>query len=304
MTAFTAAAATRAEYELGEGIIWDDRANRVRWVDIWKGRVLSGRLDKRLIVDVDGIEIGQTAGAVALAEDGGLLVAAARGLAVIAPDGTISYGPDLLGDRADVRLNDGSVDPQGRFIVGTLALGDETGGEVLLRVSPAGVVETLRSDIRLSNGIAFSPDGSTIYHVDTLANTVSSHSYGPGAFDREEPWALVLEDLPHYPDGLTVSRDGSLWVAQWGGSSIRHHATSGELLDVVSVFATQASCPAFIGPDLDTLAITTAQEGLKDWTDASGSIFLASVGTSGVPASRWRGSTTTPSWHTEKVAHA
>ncbi|WP_243076322.1 SMP-30/gluconolactonase/LRE family protein [Microbacterium sp. SS28] len=304
MTVITAAAATRAEYELAEGIVWDDRANLVRWVDIWKGRVLSGRLNKRLIVDVDSIEIGQTAGAVAVAEDGGLLVAAARGLAVIAPDGTISYGPDLLGDRGDVRLNDGSVDPQGRFIVGTLAVGDETGAEVLLRVSPGGAVETLRTGIRLSNGIAFSPDGRTIYHVDTLANMVSSHSYGPGAFDLDEPWAPVLTDLPHYPDGLAVSRDGSLWVAQWGGSSIRHHATSGELLDVINVFATQASCPAFIGPDLNTLAITTAQEGLEDWSDASGAIFLASVGATGLPVPRWRGSTTSPSWHTEKETHA
>ena len=70
------------------------------------------------------------------------------------------------------RFNDGSVDPQGRFVVGTLALGAETGAEVLLRVSADGTVETLRSGIRLSNGIAFSPDGGTIYHVDTVANTV------------------------------------------------------------------------------------------------------------------------------------
>lgn len=304
MTSITASAATPAEYQLAEGILWDDRAGLVRWVDIWKGRVLSGRLDEQLILDVASVEIGQTASAVALAEDGGLLVAAARGLATISVDGTISYGPDLLGDRQYVRLNDGSVDPQGRFIVGTLALGDETGDEVLLRVSPDGTVDTLRTGIRLSNGIAFSPDTRTIYHVDTLANTVSRHSYGPGVFDLDEPWLPVLTDLPHFPDGLTVSRDGSLWVAQWGGSSVRHHATSGELLDVIGVCATRASCPAFIGPDLDILAITTAQEGLEDWTDASGAVFLAPARATGLPTPRWRGSTTSPYWHTRKEAHA
>ncbi len=150
-----------------------------------------------------------------------------------------------------MRFNDGSVDPQGRFVVGTLALGAETGEEVLLRISPDGSVETLRTGIRLSNGIGFSPDGGTIYHVDTLANTVSSHSYGPGAFDHDEPWVPVITDFPHFPDGLTVGADGTLWVALWGGSSIRHHALTGELLDVVTVDATQASCPAFVGPDLD-----------------------------------------------------
>ena len=296
MSTFRAEPATDAEYELSEGILWDDRAARVRWVDIWKGRVLSGALQGRRIVEITSTELGQTTGAVALAQDGGLLVAAARGLAVISVDGAVSFGPDLLGERTDTRLNDGSVDPQGRFIVGTVALGAETGEEVLLRISADGTVETLRSGIRLSNGIAFSPDGGTIYHVDTVANTVSRHSYGPGSFDLDEPWVIVLEDLPHFPDGLTVDSEGMLWVAQWGGSSVRRHAPNGDLLDIVEVDATQASCPAFVGPDLATLAITTAQEGLKGWTDQSGAIFLADVGVTGLPVPRWRGSTTNPSW--------
>jgi sugar lactone lactonase YvrE len=304
MTSITAAAATAPRFELAEGILWDERADLVRWVDIRRGHVLSGRLAKRLIVDITTVEIGQTAGAVALAEDGGLLVAAARGLAAIAPNGVLSFGPDILGDRQNVRLNDGSVDPQGRFVVGSLALGAETGDEVLLRVSPDGTVETLRTGIRLSNGVAFSPDERTIYHVDTLANTLSSHSYGPGPFDSDEPWEVVLHDTPAYPDGMTVGSDGTLWVAQWGGSSVRHHALSGELLDVVEVLATQASCPGFVGPNLDTLAITTAQGGLDEWTDASGAIFLASTGATGLRTPRWLGNTTTPYWEQEKEARA
>jgi sugar lactone lactonase YvrE len=292
-----AVAATRAEFELAEGVLWDDRAALVRWVDIWSGRVLSGRLEEDHLTDIQAVELGQTAGAVALAEDGGVLIAAARGLATIGPDGVVSFGPDLLGDRRDVRFNDGSVDPQGRFVVGTLALGEETGEEVLLRVSADGAVETLRTGIRLSNGVAFSPDGTTIFHVDTLANTISRHSYGPGPFDRDEPWVPVIHDLPHSPDGLTVDSDGMLWVAQWGGSSVRRHAPTGELLDIVEVDATQASCPAFVGPDLATLAITTAQEGLHGWTDQSGAIFLADVGATGLPVPRWTGSTTSPFWN-------
>jgi sugar lactone lactonase YvrE len=304
MTTFTAEQATDPAFELAEGVLWDDRASLVRWVDIWKGRVHSGSLRDGRIADVASIELGQTAGAVALAEDGGLLVAGARGLAAISAEGSVSFGPDLLGDRRGVRFNDGSVDPQGRFVVGSMSLGAETGDEVLLRVSPEGAVETLRTGIRLSNGVAFSPDGGTIYHVDTLANTVSSHGYGPGAFDADEPWVTVLQDHPHFPDGMTVSADGTLWVALWGGSSIRHHALTGELLDVVTVDATLASCPAFIGPELDILAITTAQEGLEGWTDASGAIFLADVGTTGLPVPRWAGSTTTPRWNNDKESHA
>lgn len=302
MTTFASLPATPAMFELAEGVIFDAAADVVRWVDIWKGEVLAGRLSGDRIEDIGAIRLGQTVGAVALASDGGLLLAAARGLATVSPTGDVSIGPDLLGDRRNVRLNDGAVDPHGRFVVGTLALGDETGTEVLLRIAPDGAVETLRDGLRLSNGVAFSPDGGTIYHVDTLANTVSEHSYGSGAFDHEEPWAVVLDNLPHHPDGLTVSADGSLWIAQWGGGCVRRHAPTGELLDIVTVDASQVSCPAFVGADLDILAITTAQEGLASWSDQSGAVFLADVEAAGLPAPAWLGDTTTPYWHQQREA--
>jgi sugar lactone lactonase YvrE len=177
-----------------------------------------------------------------------------------------------------------------------MALGDSDGTEVLLRVQPDGRVETLREDLGLSNGIGFSPDGATIYHVDTGPGTVSRHSYGPGAFDRSEQWVPLLQDLPASPDGLVVDAEGTLWVALWGGSSVRRYTPSGDLLDIVEVDATQASCPGFVGPGLDILAITTAQEGLDEIADQSGAIFLADVGAIGLPPYRWAGSTGEPYW--------
>ena len=312
MMAHQGTAATPAIYELAEGVLWDDRVGRVRWVDINRGRIHSGALSGSQIADIDGVDIDRTVGAVALAEDGGLLVAASRGLAVVSPEGIVSLGPDILGGLNnarlnnarpnDARLNDGSVDPQGRFVVGSLALGGAGADQVLLRVSSDGTTEVLRTGIGLSNGIAFSPDGSIVYHVDTLAHTVSSHSYGPGSFDTAEPWASVVDDLPHFPDGLAASADGSLWIAQWGGSSVRRHAPTGELMDVVAVDALQVSCPAFVGSKLDVLAITTAQEGLDDWTDQSGAIFLADVNATGLPTPRWAGSTSTPYWQPQRAS--
>ncbi|MEP6481726.1 MAG: SMP-30/gluconolactonase/LRE family protein [Rhodoglobus sp.] len=293
--------ATAAEYDLAEGILWDDRAGRVRWVDIWKGRVLSAVLIEGRLVDSDEVNLGQTAGAVALADDGGLLVAGARSLATISPDGAVSIGPDLLGDRTDVRLNDGSVDKFGAFVVGTLSLVGETGQEQLLRVWPDARVEVLREGIRLSNGIAFSPDGGTIYHVDTFARTISRHSYRSGPLDASEPWVPIALDLPAPPDGLTVDAEGALWVAQWGDGVVRRFSPSGKLLAVVTVDAAQVSCPAFVGPGLGTLAITTAQENLASFTDQAGAIFLAEVGVVGLPVPRWAGSTTSPYWSTRST---
>ena len=73
--------ATAPRFDLAEGVIWDGRAQLVRWVDILEGRVLAGRLNGDRIDVVDDLHFDQSVGAVALTEDGGLLLAAAHGLA-------------------------------------------------------------------------------------------------------------------------------------------------------------------------------------------------------------------------------
>jgi sugar lactone lactonase YvrE len=306
--------ATAATFDLAEGVVWDDRAGLVRWVDIREGRVLAGTLSGDEIETVDDRHLGQTVGAVALAEDGGLLVAAARGLATISPDGQVSFGPDLSSvvapdGRIPWRLNDGIVDPQGRFIVGTLALdetptandGESSGPcEVLLRVSPDGQVETLRTGMGMSNGLGFSPDGKILYLIDTLSGTLSRHSYGgshgDGDFDVNEPWVTVFDDFPSYADGMTVDADGDLWVALWGGSRVSRYASDGRHIGDIAVNATQPTCAGFIGPSLNRLAITSARKDLTEVTDDSGSLFVGDVNAIGKLEYRWAGSTAAPYW--------
>jgi sugar lactone lactonase YvrE len=277
-------------YDLAEGALWDDRAGLVRFVDIREGRVLSARLDGDRLVPVDDVRIGETVGAVALAEDGGLLLAAARRLATISPDGELSFGPDLLLDDRPMRFNDGGVDPHGRFVVGTLSLTEPVGLERLLRVAPDGSVETLRDGLQLANGVGWAPDGATIYHVDTSAKTVSSHSYAPGGFDTEEPWVAIPAEFPGYPDGLRVDAEGMLWVAQFSAGCVVRYAPDGRELARVLVDAQQPTCPGFVG---DRLVVTSAIEHLtpEERVPADGALFLADVGVAGIPPHRWRGST-------------
>jgi len=260
-------------YSLAEGIIWDDRAGQAVWVDIHNGDLVRD-LDHPVAVHLD-----TTVGAVALAEDGGLLVAGHRGLIAIAADGAVSRGPDLVG--AASRLNDGVVDPQGRFIVGSGALSGRSDDQVLLRVSPDGTVETLREGLSLSNGLAFSADG-TLFHVDTWVKTISAL--------RDGSWqpVLVLDD---YPDGITIDNDDHLWVALYGTGSARRYTLDGELLETVTIDTPEATCVGFLPQGL---AITS---GAESATDANaGAIFIADVDAVGKPEHRWAGSTTTPYW--------
>jgi NAD(P)-dependent dehydrogenase (short-subunit alcohol dehydrogenase family)/sugar lactone lactonase YvrE len=307
MSTPTVSTATEPTFELSEGVIWDDRAQLVRWVDILQGRVLAGRLNGAHIDVVDDRHFGQTAGAVALAEDGGLLVAAAHGLATVSPSGEVSFGPDLEeyvapNGRGPWRMNDGIVDPQGRFLVGTLSLEDVPAGhdqEVLLRISPDGSTEVLRTGLGMSNGLGFAPDGSTVFHIDTLAGTLSSHSYSAGEFDSDEPWVTIIDDFPHFADGMTVDASGDLWIAFWGGSHFARYAADGHRVGEVYVNAQQPTCVGFVGESLNRLAITSALLGLGDVTDDSGAIFVSDVGAVGKHEYRWMGSTISPSWRTD-----
>ena len=263
-------------YWLAEGILWDDRAGEAVWVDIHNGDIVRN-LDAPVKTHLD-----TTVGAVALAEDGGYLLAGHRGLIAIATDGTVSHGPDLVGEGR--RLNDGAVDFEGRFLVGTVSLGEQNNHEELLRVSPDGKVEVLRTGLSLSNGIGFAADG-TIYHTDTWVRRVSAY--------RDGDWVTVLDEFDGYPDGLTVDSDGNLWVAEYNAARVRQFTPSGELLTTVEISTPEATCVGFLPAGL---AITTGRESATDAN--AGAIYLAEVDATGVPENRWAGDTSRPYWTT------
>jgi sugar lactone lactonase YvrE len=264
-------------YSLAEGIIWDDRAGIAVWVDIDSGDLV------RDLENPVARHLDTTIGAVALAEDGGYLVAGHRGLIAIAADGAVSRGPDLVG--AASRLNDGIVDPQGRFIVGGAPIGGRSDDQQLLRISPDGAVEVLRSGVTLSNGLAFSADG-TLFHVDTWVKTISAL--------RDGQWVTVLDGFDGYPDGITIDTEDRLWVALYSAGRVERYTLEGELLETVTIDTPEATCIGFLPQGL---AITSGAESARDAN--AGAIFLADVDAGGKPENRWAGSTTTPYWRTD-----
>ncbi len=283
---YRATTVSSQRYSLAEGIIADDRTGITYWIDI-DGGTVGSNLAAPTLVHVDS-----TVGAVALAADGGLLVAGHRGLAVIDTNGVISYGPDLIPDHAGSRLNDGIVDPQGRFVIGIKQLVGPSTTEVLLRVSPDGAVETLRTGLTLSNGLAFSPDGGTLYHVDTMVKQISAHPYSASAEWDVNDWTLVLDEFTGHPDGITVDSDGNLWVAEYGAARVQQFSPAGELLDRVDIGTPEATCPGFIAPGL--LGITSGREVARD--AEAGAIYTCEVDAVGLPEHRWAGSTSAPYW--------
>jgi sugar lactone lactonase YvrE len=288
----TATPASSERFRLGEGPVWDAARDRLLWVDIEGRAVLEGALDGDTVTVTGRIGFDTMVGAVAVASDGTLLVAAQEQLLVRHPDGTREDGPRVIPAGEARRLNDGGTDPAGRFLVGTLSLEAPSEREVLVRLEAGGRLTVLDDDLSLSNGLAWSSDGRRMFSVDTLARTVSVRDYdvGSGAVGPRRVHLRLGDGLP---DGIAMDAADHLWVAVWGGSEVRRYAPDGDLVERVATGAPHTSSVAFAGDDLRLLVITTAtselsQEQLRAHPD-SGRIFSARVDVPGLPVAPWRG---------------
>lgn len=283
-----------AHLVLGEGPVWDARRGRLLWVDIASGLLFEGAVSGERVDVTASRAFGETVGAVAVADDGGLVVAGAKHVRLIDPDGLAGASLQVIDDSVGSRLNDAVCDPAGRFLVGTLALDGRRGEERVLSVDADVQPSVLLTGLNLANGMAFSPDGSTLYVVDSIPGAIHSFPYDI-ASGRVGPGTQVWTSDGLVPDGLTVDAEGELWVAFFGGGRLHRLAPTGEVLAEVLVPAPNTTCPAFVGPALDRLIVTTAREQLTDdqlarWPD-SGQLFMVDPGVSGLPAATWAGST-------------
>ncbi|CAN5482053.1 SMP-30/gluconolactonase/LRE family protein [soil metagenome] len=292
MSRIRAEIASTEAHDLAEGPLWDPEQQRVLWVDIHEGRVRWGRLVGDQVQAEGEHRVDGTLGAAVPTADGGLLVALTRRVATIAPDGTLRMGSAMLPEGVASRFNDGACDPAGRFLIGSMATDDREGEDRLYRVDADGTVDVIDDDLTLSNGLDWSPDGTTLYHIDSVPGNVWARSYDAGT-GEVGPRREVVRIEGGAPDGMTVDADGNLWVAVWGAGEVRCMDPGGALLATVEVPAPHTSSVAFVGPDLDRLLITTARRDLSqrqlDQYPLSGHLFLATPGVRGRPATPWAG---------------
>ena len=222
-----------------------------------------------------------------------LLVAGARNLYLIRSGSAPEIVARLIDAGTASRLNDGGCDPAGRFLIGSLALDARHGQECLHRLEHDGAATVIDDDLTLSNGLAWSPNGTVMYNVDTVPGIIWARPYDAGSGACGERTVLLQLDGEGAPDGLCVDCDGNLWVAVWGAGEVRCYSPSGERRATVSVPAPHTSSVAFVGRDRDALLITTAREQLSsaklDASPLSGHLFIADVQARGAPVAPWAG---------------
>lgn len=245
----------------GEGPFWDARVDRLGWVDIERGQL--HLTDPRSGAD-DVLETGVPLGAAAPTGAEGYVLALADGFAhVDAPGDAPRYLARVDDDAGRLRMNDGKCDPQGRFWAGTMAYDVTPGAGSLYRLDIDGSVTTVLTDVTISNGLDWSPDGSVMHYVDSMTGRVERFTVDPASGELADRSTLVDLGLPAddslvVPDGLTLDAQGCVWVAVFGGECVRRYSPAGQLLAVVDLPGRTPTSCAFGGPDLGDLFITFA----------------------------------------------
>ena len=251
---------------LGEGPVWDSRAGILYWVDIKRPAVY--RFDPR---------VGQT-GHWPMSRPVGCIAPTRSAEHLIFADtdgvGLLNLTTGLIVRIADVeqhqphnRFNDGKVDPNGNLWAGTMhePCKEPTGS--LYRLSSDGTVRQAAAGFTCSNGLGWSPDGSTMYLTDSVVRTIWAYDcdLDRGELGERRAFATLAQN-DGLPDGLTVDVEGGVWSAIWDGGRLIRFALDGTIDREVRLPVKRPTSCTFGGPDLKTLYITSASVDLDAQT--------------------------------------
>jgi sugar lactone lactonase len=270
---------------LGEGPTYDRATDTAWWFDILEGRLF----EARIATGATRIHrLGRMASALARIDAGRQLVVAEDGLYIRSlGGGELTLYRPLEADNVGTRSNDARVHPSGTFWIGTMGRKAEAGVGAIYALH-RGEISRLFAGITIPNAICFSPDGALGYFADTKRNELYRVPLDPlTGLPGGAPEVLLCHHGVGGLDGAIVDADGLIWNARWGGGCVDIYSPQGARLRSLRVPARQPSCPAFVGPDLSRLLVTSAWEHMDDAARAAdpdhGRTFLLDAAARGRP---------------------
>jgi sugar lactone lactonase YvrE len=277
----------------GESPVWAAREAALYWVDIpdgWIHRWHPATDERR------SWQLPASVGSIGLRERGGLVAAMRTGFHLFDPETeklTFLCHPEP--DLQTNRLNDGKVSPEGRFWAGTM---DERPEKELIgslyRLDADHCCTRMAGGVKVSNGLAWSPDGRTMYHSDSRGGAIFRYAYDPetGAIGQREVFVSMQPGWGR-PDGGATDEEGCYWSCGVSGGRINRFSPAGELIEYVELPVSHPSMPCFGGRDGRTLYVTSLRENLSDAdlarTPLAGGVFMLEPGVAGAPASLYKG---------------
>ena len=246
---------------LGEGAIWSERDSCFYFVDIIGHRVCRYR-------PADGAyrhwQFGTFVGSLAECQTGGLIIALGDGIVHFVPEvGVDGVRPlaALERDRPRNRLNDGKPDPWGHFWVGSMQVDEEAPTGRLWRISGDGEARCVRDGIYISNGLAFDEQRGRIYFTDSKLGVIECAELDQDHLPTR--WRFFARAEGGVPDGSALDAAGCLWNAEWDGRRLTRYTPDGHVDRVVQIPTRRPTCPAFGGPALRSLFVTSANHNLS-----------------------------------------
>ncbi|WP_285115482.1 SMP-30/gluconolactonase/LRE family protein [Leifsonia sp. fls2-241-R2A-40a] len=273
--------------EHGEGPAWSDRWAGPRWVDMLAGDLLElqpdGSVRRRRAGDVAAMTRPRRGGGWVVADRARLRATTADDL-----EAPLQAGPELWAD-ASIRSNEGTCAPDGTLLLGTMD-NDAAEGRGFLAAVEGDSIHTV-CPATISNGLGFAPDGSAFY-IDSTLRRVDRFDWDPvHGLTGRRPWVDVSH-APGIPDGLAVAADGGVWVAFFGGGTVRRYGPDGREDAVVPVPVLQPTAVAFVGAGelAGSLVATTSRYALGSAAEKSaGALFVIPGAGEGAPVHEWSG---------------
>jgi len=287
---FTCALDIRAS--LGECALWSTTERALYWVDI--NAPALNRFDPVSGKNV-AMPMPSSIGCFGFRAKGGFIVALRDGIWLADAHGKLEREVAKAPyDPSHHRFNDGRVDRDGRFWAGSMNENRDKPSAALYRLDPGGRLATVLEDMTISNGLAWSGDGRTMYHADTPTRTVRAFDFDRATGTPSRPREFVhFDGETDRPDGCTVDAEGCYWTAFYRGGKVLRIDPSGRVLREIPVPAMCPTMCALGGDDLRTLFVTSARQQ-RDADELarlpqSGSLFALRVDVPGLPEPSYAG---------------
>lgn len=204
--------------------------------------------------------VGERVGVLVMRQSGGLVIAGDSGFRFLDEEtGELTDIVDPERDLPDNRFNDGKCSPDGRFFAGSISTIKQEGAASLYVLESDQSVRKVLEGVTNSNGIAWSPDGTRVYYIDTPRQEIWGFDYDATTGEWSNREVVVrTSDIEGSPDGMTMDAEGKVWVAFChGGIVVRFDVATGEELLRVELPCVETTSCTWGGANLDELYVTT-----------------------------------------------
>lgn len=283
---------------VGESLIWDERKQRLFWVDI------VGKTINSLDPKTSEHQIWNTPDfvtSIGLRKDGGALVAFTKDICSWEFDQSFNRLIEVEADQPLNRLNEGVVGPDGAFWIGTMQNNIAADGSAanitestgrLYRYTPQGEIISLSDDFFGITNTLIWPDRHHLITADTLTNEIYRYDLEQNGEKLANRRPIVAGFERGLPDGSCMDADGFIWNCRVvGGACLLRFSPDGAIDTVVELPCSWPTSCCFGGEALDTLFVTSARFTMEDdHLDAhpqEGGLFALKPGVKGLPTHRF-----------------